>query len=245
MKTNIKSFVAGSITTLTIVGIATTALAVSGTVNFSTVNIKVGDTQVASAGDTYTLSNGAEAPYSISYVDVKGGSTTYVPIRKFSELVGSDVSWDSASGSVVVGNDGLSSNGNQDTIITSGTTFSTIQMYQCTTQTTTDCNKNALSIYNANITIDGEIINNTTGMPTCILLNGKSFYLADLYTTISSDVIINTLNKSCLNRSNSDEFQCMFVDNYLYLPCVCISFGNINLEVQTYENNTLKLITQK
>jgi hypothetical protein len=104
MKINIKSFISGVIATSTVVVIATTALAVSGTVNFSTVNIKVGDTQVASAGDTYTLGNGAEAPYSISYVDENGGSTTYVPIRKFSELVGVDVGWDNETSSVVVGN---------------------------------------------------------------------------------------------------------------------------------------------
>jgi len=103
MQTNIKSFVAGSVTTLTIVALATTALAATGTVNFSTVNIKVGDEQVASVGDTYTLDNGAEAPYSISYLDENGGATTYIPIREFSALVGVVVLWDSSTESVIVG----------------------------------------------------------------------------------------------------------------------------------------------
>ncbi|MPM09835.1 hypothetical protein SDC9_56158 [bioreactor metagenome] len=96
-------FLAGVLTTLNVSSLAITALAVSGTVSFSTTNIKVNGEMVASTGDTYTLDNGAEAPYSISYTDEKGGGTVYVPIRKFSELVGVDVGWDSASSSVTVG----------------------------------------------------------------------------------------------------------------------------------------------
>jgi hypothetical protein len=125
MKTNFKSFISGAIVTTVIFAIATTALAATGTVNFSTVNIKVGDKQVASAGDTYTLSNGAQAPYSISYSDTNGGSTTYVPIRKFSELVGVDVGWDSSSGSVTVGKKDDSASTTTTSSATTSTTSTT------------------------------------------------------------------------------------------------------------------------
>lgn len=56
---------------------------------FNTVNIQLNGEQVAKSGENYTLANGKEVPNSLIYED-----TTYVPIRKVSEILEKKVLWD-------------------------------------------------------------------------------------------------------------------------------------------------------
>lgn len=79
---------------LVITLLSTTAFAVSNAKTIeailNSINIKVNGTQVAKVGDTYTLSNGKQVPFSISYQ-----GTTYLPLRKVAELVNKNVTYDS------------------------------------------------------------------------------------------------------------------------------------------------------
>jgi len=102
-KYNIKSFICGFLAASLIFTLGTIALAV-GTTAFSTVNVSVNGTQIGSKGETYRLPNGADAPYSISYIDENGGGTTYLPVRKIGELLGAEVGYDSKTGTVLIGN---------------------------------------------------------------------------------------------------------------------------------------------
>lgn len=55
---------------------------------FNVVNIKVDGKQVANIGDNFSLDNGEKVPFSISYKN-----TTYLPMRKLSELLNLEVNW--------------------------------------------------------------------------------------------------------------------------------------------------------
>ncbi len=56
---------------------------------FNSVNVSVEGISKGQIGENYMLANGDQVPFSISY---KG--TTYLPIRKVSELVNKDILWD-------------------------------------------------------------------------------------------------------------------------------------------------------
>ncbi|QUI21404.1 hypothetical protein HZI73_03490 [Vallitalea pronyensis] len=56
------------------------------------VNIAINDELVGRQGEHYTLDNGEEVPMSISYKN-----TTYLPIRKVAEILGSQVKWEQAT----------------------------------------------------------------------------------------------------------------------------------------------------
>lgn len=68
------------------------------TASANTVNIALNGKQVAAKGESYTLANGAQVPYSLSY-----SGTTYLPIRKVGELVGQEIYWDGKTGTAGVG----------------------------------------------------------------------------------------------------------------------------------------------
>jgi hypothetical protein len=55
---------------------------------FNTVNITVNGSQVATIGEYYALADESSVPLRISYKD-----TTYLPIRKLSELLGIEITW--------------------------------------------------------------------------------------------------------------------------------------------------------
>lgn len=97
-----KKFLIGFLAASALFVLTGAALVMSGTVEFSTVNVEVNGQRVGSVGETYTLGNGEQAPYSISYKDAKGGATTYLPVRKISELLGVDIQWDGANNAVQV-----------------------------------------------------------------------------------------------------------------------------------------------
>lgn len=97
------SFFAGVAATLLFVSLTTTALAASGNVSFSFANVAVdGKTQIT-AGSTITAQNGQQIPGSILYTDEAGGKTNYLPIRAISDLLGVEISYDSASKTVYLG----------------------------------------------------------------------------------------------------------------------------------------------
>lgn len=64
----------------------------------NSVNIMLDGEVVGNAGSNYTLSNGSSVPLSIVYE-----GTTYLPVRKLSELLGKDVGYISATNTVVLG----------------------------------------------------------------------------------------------------------------------------------------------
>lgn len=75
--------------TLCLVFSAVPAFADSANVSINNMNIKVNEVTVAVSGESYTLENGSEVPYSLLY---KG--TTYLPMRKVGELVGKEIAYD-------------------------------------------------------------------------------------------------------------------------------------------------------
>lgn len=66
-------------------------------VMLNNVNISVNNEVVGKIGEEYTLDNGNKVPNSISYKD-----TTYLPIRKISELLNKDIDWDQDSKTVCI-----------------------------------------------------------------------------------------------------------------------------------------------
>ena len=99
-----KSFWAGSVSTVLVMGLGVTAFAASngGKVSFNTVNLETGSSTVARANDSYRLQNGQYVPYSITYTDASGGGTVYLPIRKISEFTNTGIEWDGASNKVII-----------------------------------------------------------------------------------------------------------------------------------------------
>lgn len=63
----------------------------------NSVNIKLNGTKVASANENYELQNGKSVPFSILYE-----GTTYLPIRKVSELLSVDIDWENESRTVII-----------------------------------------------------------------------------------------------------------------------------------------------
>ena len=95
-------FLAGVLTTVILSTLVFPAIADSIDVKFNRVNIELNGEQVAKSDEYYTLDNGERVPYSISY----GTGTTYLPLRKISELAGLEVNWDGVSRTVVLGSNG-------------------------------------------------------------------------------------------------------------------------------------------
>lgn len=99
----VRIFLAGMLTAVLLGSTVVGALAASGNVVFNVSAIHFQGRQISAAGEDYALSSGQKVPSSITYVDANGGGTTYLPVRRFAELLGIEVSWDGASGSVTVG----------------------------------------------------------------------------------------------------------------------------------------------
>lgn len=93
----------GVASVLLLAALGTTALAVSGQVTFNASSIVLdGETKIA-AGTTVTAPNGQQVPGSILYTDAAGGKTHYLPVRAVSELLGVEVGYDPAAGTVYLG----------------------------------------------------------------------------------------------------------------------------------------------
>ena len=89
----ISSFLAGVAMTLLLCTGVTTAFAASGNISLNQIQIDLDGKTILSKGENLTLSSGAKVPSSILYTDANGGGTTYVPLRKFSEAVGTPLLW--------------------------------------------------------------------------------------------------------------------------------------------------------
>lgn len=103
MKKRFPSFLAGAATALALTALATSALAASGQVQFNFAGVALDGEMKITAGSDITAPNGQQVPGSILYVDEAGGKTNYLPIRTISELLGVEVGYDSASRTVLLG----------------------------------------------------------------------------------------------------------------------------------------------
>ena len=103
MKKRFPSFVAGAATALALTALASSALAASGQVRFNFAGVALDGEMKITAGSDITAPNGQQVPGSILYTDETGGKTNYLPIRTISELLGVEVGYDSATRTVLLG----------------------------------------------------------------------------------------------------------------------------------------------
>lgn len=97
MKRRLPTFLTGALTGALAVGLVTSALAASGAVRLGAPEIQfwgAPDAQTISHGETYEAENGAQVPAAVTYVDERGGGTTYVSLRKVAELLDAPLFWD-------------------------------------------------------------------------------------------------------------------------------------------------------
>ena len=97
MKRRVPSFLAGVLTTLLAVAMATTALAASGAISYNGVTVTVGGAAQA-AGDITTAEG--QAPGSIQFTDAAGNVTHYLPLETIGQLPGVDAAYDPAAKTV-------------------------------------------------------------------------------------------------------------------------------------------------
>lgn len=89
---------------LLVAGCLNTALAASGKVSYNFANVALdGETKIT-AGADITAANGQKVPGTILFTDAAGGKTNYLPIRAISELLGVEIGYDSATKTVLLGN---------------------------------------------------------------------------------------------------------------------------------------------
>ena len=65
---------------------------------FNSVGLKVYNKQISQIGESYTLQNGNQVPYTITY---KG--TTYLPVRKIAEIFSVNIDYDNSTKNVIIG----------------------------------------------------------------------------------------------------------------------------------------------
>ncbi len=92
VKSIISGVLAGLITVVSLPVIADTLEALK-----NSVNISLNGEEIASVDENYTLQNGAKVPYSILYE-----GTTYLPVRKISELLNVGIGWDNDTRTVLI-----------------------------------------------------------------------------------------------------------------------------------------------
>lgn len=102
-KAKIIPFLSGILCCTLVFGLATTALALSGSVSFNEVNLTLNRKKAFSKGDTLTNDTGRSIPSSITYTDEDGGGTTYIPLAYVSRLLDTQIAWDQATQTVKLG----------------------------------------------------------------------------------------------------------------------------------------------
>ncbi|MBR3994508.1 MAG: hypothetical protein IKI97_04415 [Clostridia bacterium] len=95
-KSTIKGIISGILAGIITV-VSLPAIAEGIEVAKNSVNIRLNGEKVASENENYVLQNGAEVPYSILYE-----GTTYLPVRKLSELLDVTVGWDNDTRTVIL-----------------------------------------------------------------------------------------------------------------------------------------------
>ena len=103
MKKRFPGFLTGCLPTVAVLVLGTSVLAASGQVTFNFANVTLDGETKFTAGTTITAANGQEVPSSILYTDAAGGKTNYLPIRAISELLGVEIDYDSATKTVLLG----------------------------------------------------------------------------------------------------------------------------------------------
>ena len=103
MKKRFPSFLAGAVTALALTALTASALAASGQVQFNFAGVALDGELKITAGSDITAPNGEQVPGSILYVDEAGGKTNYLPVRAISELLGVEGGYDSATRTVLLG----------------------------------------------------------------------------------------------------------------------------------------------
>jgi hypothetical protein len=101
MKKGIFSFIAGMLVMLALSFTFVPALAEEFNVRFNSIAINLNGKVITNIGETYTLPNGESCAASIIY-----NNTTFLPIRRISEIVGLQVDWDNESRTVYLASDG-------------------------------------------------------------------------------------------------------------------------------------------
>ena len=92
IKSIITGILAGLITVCAVPAIADSIEALK-----NSVNISLNGEDIASIDENYILQNGAKVPYSILYE-----GTTYLPVRKLSELINVEIGWDNDTRTVLI-----------------------------------------------------------------------------------------------------------------------------------------------
>lgn len=100
MKKGFKGFIIGMITTILIMSTVVYGDDYSQklSVLVNSVKLAIDGDVVADKGESYQLSNGDEVPFTLLY-----NGTTYLPIRKVSEIFGKEIGWDNATETVYLG----------------------------------------------------------------------------------------------------------------------------------------------
>lgn len=96
-------FLFGMVTSLLIVSCANLAFAASGQVSYNFSNVSLNGEKKITAGEDITAANGQKVPGTILFTDAAGGKTNYLPIRAISELLGVEIGYDSATKTVLLG----------------------------------------------------------------------------------------------------------------------------------------------
>lgn len=103
MKKKISSFSVGFLTAVLLLVLGTSALAASGKVSYNFANVALNGETKITAGADITAANGQKVPGTILFTDSTGGKTNYLPIRAISELLGVEIGYDSATRTVLLG----------------------------------------------------------------------------------------------------------------------------------------------
>lgn len=103
-KFDLRSFLFGTLISSLVFSAVVTASATFGTVEFNRINLTKNGESVFEKEKNFRLPSGQEVPSSISYVDETGGGTTYLPVRRISELFDVSINWDHETGTVILGN---------------------------------------------------------------------------------------------------------------------------------------------
>ena len=96
-------FLSGVLAAVLTMGCLTTALAVSGLVQFSPVGLQLNGKAIFAVGDSVNTESGQSVPSSIVYADEAGGGTTYLPLRTIADLLDVPITWDGDETTVVLG----------------------------------------------------------------------------------------------------------------------------------------------
>jgi hypothetical protein len=107
MRKGIQGFVIGVIVTVLLLSATAFAAVRTQTIEvvLNSINVSINGKIVGPEGKGYTLENGTVVPYSILY---KG--TTYLPMRKVSEFVGKEVSWNASTNTAGINDKGFVDN---------------------------------------------------------------------------------------------------------------------------------------